>query len=150
MWSLAVFAAIVFVAAGSGAVFQPGPWYQALKKPSWTPPNWVFPVVWTILYAMIATAGWFVWEAGGGASAAMVIWGVGLVLNALWSYIMFGRQNISLALAEVALLWIATAAFIPAAISWDERAAYLFVPYLLWVTIAAALNYKVWRLNPGA
>ncbi|MBX9684141.1 MAG: tryptophan-rich sensory protein [Hyphomicrobium sp.] len=148
MWSLAAFVALVFIAAGSGAVFQTGPWYEALNKPSWTPPNWLFPVAWTVLYVMIAIAGWLVWKAGGGFSAAIAIWGVGLVLNALWSYIMFGRHDISLALVDVTGLWLATAAFIVAAWGLDHRAAYLFMPYLVWVTFAAALNFEVWRLNP--
>lgn len=148
MWSLAVFVILVVIAAASGAVFQTGPWYEALNKPSWTPPNWLFPVAWTVLYLMIAVAGWMVWKAGGGFNVAVAIWGVGLVLNALWSYIMFGRHDITLALVDVTALWLATAAFIVAAWGIDQRAAYLFMPYLAWVSFAAALNYEVWRLNP--
>lgn len=148
MWSLLVFVLLVVVAASSGAVFQTGAWYEALNKPTWTPPNWLFPIAWTILYLMIAVAGWLVWKAGGGMSAAIVIWGVGLVLNALWSYFMFGRNDITLALFDVIGLWLATAAFIVAAWGLDARAAYLFIPYLAWVSFAAALNFEVWRLNP--
>ncbi|MGQ0456298.1 MAG: TspO/MBR family protein [Hyphomicrobium sp.] len=144
--SLVVFLALVFAAASSGAIFQPGAWYDALNKPTWTPPDWAFPVAWTILYIMIAVAGWFAWRAGGW-STAMAIWGVGLVLNALWSYFMFGRQDITLALADVIGLWIATAAFIVAAWGLDTRAAYLFMPYLVWVSFAGALNFVVWRMN---
>lgn len=148
MWSLLVFVLLVVVAASSGAVFQTGAWYEALNKPTWTPPNWLFPIAWTILYLMIAVAGWLVWKAGGGMSSAIVIWGVGLVLNALWSYFMFGRNDITLALFDVIGLWLATAAFIVAAWGIDVRAAYLFIPYLAWVSFAAALNFEVWRLNP--
>lgn len=146
--SLIVIAAIVCAAAASGAVFMPGPWYEALSKPWWTPPNWLFPIAWTILYAMIALAGWFVWKAGG-LNTAIVIWCAGLVVNALWSYLMFGKHDIWLALVDVSALWLAVLAFIIVAWPVDSRAAYLFMPYLAWVSFAAALNYEVWRLNPG-
>jgi benzodiazapine receptor len=147
--SLLVFLLVVFVAAGSGALFSPGPWYKSLKRPSWTPPDWAFPVVWTILYLMIAIAGWLVWKAQG-FGPALAVWGVNIVVNALWSYFMFGRKNIALALADVALLWLLTAAFIVIANSVDKTAGWLFVPYLVWVSIASALNFEVWRLNRGA
>jgi translocator protein len=145
-WSLLPFIGLVFVAAASGAVFQTGPWYEALNKPWWTPPNWVFPVAWTVLYLMIAVAGWLAWRADGFGSA-VAIWGVGLILNALWSYIMFGRQDILMALVGVAALWLATAAFIWATWNVEPRAAYIFSPYLAWVSFAAALNYAVWQMN---
>lgn len=144
--SLSVFAAIVIAAASSGALFMPGEWYDGLKKPSWTPPNWLFPVAWTILYTMIAIAGWLVWQRAGW-STALTIWGICLVINALWSYLMFGRHDIGLALADVVTLWLAVALFIGLAWNLDRMAAYLFMPYLAWVTIAAALNFEVWRLN---
>lgn len=144
--SLLVFLAVVFAAASSGAIFEPGSWYDQLNKPSWTPPDWAFPVAWTILYIMIAVAGWLAWKAGG-FSAAIAIWAVGLALNAAWSYFMFGRQDITLALYDVIGLWLATAAFIVAAWNIDVRASYLFMPYLVWVSFAGALNYEVWRLN---
>jgi translocator protein len=141
-----VFALLVVVAASSGATFMPGEWYAALNKPAWTPPDWLFPVAWTILYIMIALAGWLAWRAAGW-SAAVAIWGVALILNALWSYLMFGRHDIGLALVDVAALWLAIAAFIWTAWPLDARAAALFVPYLLWVTFAAALNFAVWQMN---
>lgn len=144
--SLLGFGLLVFVAASTGAQFEPGPWYDALNKPSWTPPNWLFPVAWTILYAMIAVAGWLVWRRAG-FGPALAIWGVGLVLNGLWSYLMFGQQRIDLALVDIAALWVATAAFIWAALPIDLRAALLFAPYLAWVSFAAALNFAVWRMN---
>lgn len=144
--SLIPFIVLVCVAATTGAMFKPGPWYAALNKPWWTPPDWLFPVAWTVLYLMIAIAGWLAWRAGG-IGPAVIIWGVGLILNALWSYLMFGRHDIGLALIDIAGLWIATAAFIWAAWNLAPVAAYLFLPYLLWVTFAAALNFEVWRLN---
>lgn len=144
--TLIPFIALVFAASSTGVQFSPGAWYASLNKPSWTPPDWLFPVAWTVLYLMIAIAGWLAWRAGG-ISAAVIIWAVGLALNALWSYLMFGRHDIGLALADIACLWVATAAFIYASWDLDRTAAYLFVPYLAWVSFAAALNFEVWRLN---
>jgi tryptophan-rich sensory protein len=95
---------------------------------------------------MIAVAGWLTWEAAG-FTPALVVWGLGLIFNALWSYLMFGRHDISLALAELIGLWLAIAAFIGMAWSIDRRASYLFMPYLAWVSFAAALNFAVWQLN---
>ena len=144
--SLLPFIACVFAAAASGALFMPGPWYANLNKPTWTPPDWLFPIAWTVLYLMIAVAGWLAWRAGG-FGPAIAIWGFGLVVNALWSYFMFGRQDIALALVDVTALWFATAAFIWATWSLEPRAAYLFLPYLAWVSFAGALNFAVWQMN---
>ncbi len=144
--SLAVFAALVVLAAYTGAQFLPGDWYAALNKPTWTPSNWVFPVVWPILYVIIAVAGWLAWRAAGW-SPAIIVWGVGLFFNGLWSYLMFGRHEISIALADIALLWLAIVAFIAAAWHVEQRASYLYLPYLAWVSFAAALNFAIWRMN---
>jgi translocator protein len=145
-WSLLVFGGLVLAAASTGAQFMPGAWYTTLNKPAWTPPGWLFPIAWTVLYFMIAVAGWLAWRAGGPGSA-VAIWAAGLVLNALWSYLMFGRHDIGAALADIAALWLAIAAFIWATWSSEPRAAYLFMPYLAWVSFAAALNFAIWRLN---
>lgn len=144
--SLLPFIMLVVLAAASGAQFMPGAWYASIVKPAWTPPDWLFPLAWTVLYLIIAIAGLLAWQAGG-VGPAVVIWGVGLVLNALWSYFMFGRQDIGLALADVWALWLVLAAFIWVTWGLEPRAAYLFLPYLAWVSFAAALNFAIWRLN---
>lgn len=144
--SLIVFLGLVALAAVTGSQFMPGPWYQTLTKPWWTPPNWAFPIAWTLLYIMIAIAGWRVWKAEG-IGAALAVWAIGLVLNAAWSWIMFGRHEIGLALADLALLWVSIAVFIALALPVDRLSAYLFVPYLAWVSYAGALNFAIWRLN---
>lgn len=141
-----VFLALVPAADVTGIQYMPGPWYEALNKPAWTPPNWLFPIAWTVLYLMVAVAGWLVWKREG-VSMALMIWSVGLVLNALWSYVMFGRHDIGLALVNVAVLWLAIAAFIWAAWPVERMAAYLFFPYLVWVSFATALNAAVLMLN---
>jgi tryptophan-rich sensory protein len=145
----AVFIVIVLAAASSGAIFKPGEWYESLRKPGWTPPKWAFPVVWTILYVLIGYAGWLVWTAAGW-SLPMMLWALQMVTNALWSYFFFGMRRMDIALVDVAVLWLSIASFIVTAWSVAPLASLLFVPYLAWVTAAAALNHSVRRLNPEA
>lgn len=150
-WSLLAFVAVNFLAAMSGGIFSPGEWFRSLKKPSWQPPNWVFPVVWSILYAINAFAGWLVWnEVGfeGPGFWAMVVYGLALVLNAAWSAIFFGMKQMGLATLEAGLLWLAVAAQIALFLPINALAGWILLPYLIWVTIAIALSGSVWRLNP--
>lgn len=147
--ALIIFFALVAVAASSGALFKPGPWYERLDKPSWNPPDWVFPVVWTILYIFIAFAGWLVWsEVGFGA--AIIVWGIQLVLNAIWSALFFGLKRMDVAFVEVTALWTSIVVFIVLAWPISTLAALLFVPYLAWVSTAALLNWRVWKMNSKA
>jgi translocator protein len=139
---------ITVAAATTGSKYMPGPWYLELRKPTWTPPSWVFPVVWAILYLLIAVAGWRVWSAAG-FSGALAVWVVQLVLNAAWSWIMFGRRNIMLALIDAMAMWITIAAFMVLAWPIDQTAVWMFAPYLLWVTIAAVLNATILHMNPN-
>ena len=150
---LGVFALLALAAASSGAVFTPDAWYRAMNKPSWTPPDWVFPTVWTPLYVMIAASGWLVWREAGlaGAALPLAVYVVQLVLNAGWSAVFFGMKKPGLAFAEVLTLWLSIA--LTMILFWpiSKTAALLLAPYLLWVTIASALNFQVWRMNaPGA
>lgn len=144
-----VFVIIVLAAASSGAIFKPGAWYDGLRKPSWTPPNWAFPVVWTILYLFIGYAGWLVWSEAGW-TLQIALWGIQMVANALWSFFFFGIRRMDLALVDVGILWLSIALFILAAWPVAPIASLLFVPYLVWVSAAALLNHSVRSLNPGA
>lgn len=144
--SLLVCFALVAMAAVTGSQFTPGPWYDTLVKPAWTPPNWLFPIAWTILYIMIAVAGWRVWKSDG-LGGALAVWGIGLAFNAAWSWLMFGERQIGLALADLVAMWLSIVAFIILASPVDRVAAILFVPYLVWVSYAGALNYVIWRWN---
>lgn len=146
--SLLVFLALVTAAALTGMNYLPGPWYEALAKPSWTPPNWLFGPAWTVLYVMIAFAGWRVYEKQG-LVPALLVWAVSLQLNAAWSVLMFKEHQIGLALADVAVLWLTIAAFIWLTWTSNRVASLLFVPYLAWVSFAAALNFAVWQMNPN-
>ncbi|MFA5901049.1 MAG: TspO/MBR family protein [Hyphomicrobium sp.] len=144
--SLIVFLALVAVAAYSGMAHLPGPFYAALQKPVWTPPDTVFAPVWAILYVMIALAGWIAWRAQG-FGPLLWLWLLQLMLNAAWSYLMFGEKQIFHALVDISALWLVVLAFIVFAWPVRRSAALLFVPYFLWVSFAAALNFEVWRLN---
>ena len=146
--SLGVFFVLTASAAITGGFFAPGPWYFDLNKPSWTPPGWAFPVVWTILYVMIAIAGWRAYQAQG-LGLLIAVWGLQLVLNAGWSWIMFGKKRIGWALVDAGGMWVSIAAFIALAWNASPISAQLFLPYLLWVTIAFVLNLRILQLNPG-
>jgi len=149
MISAIVYALLVTAAAATGGIFKPGEWYERLDKPGWTPPNWMFPVVWTMLYLMIGAAGWITWRLSG-LGLATGLWLAQLVLNAGWSWLFFGRKRMDLAFIDVVAMWLAIAAFIVVAWPVSPTASLLFVPYLIWVTVAAALNKRVWDLNPEA
>jgi tryptophan-rich sensory protein len=138
-----------FLVATSGAIFRPGDWYENLAKPPWNPPNWLFPPAWTLLYIMIAVAGWLVWRRAGfaGAGLALAVYGVQLLLNAGWSALFFGLRRPDLAMAEVVLLWLSILATILLFAPIHATAAWLMVPYLAWVTFAAVLNYAIWQRN---
>ncbi|MGB3624284.1 MAG: TspO/MBR family protein [Henriciella sp.] len=146
--ALAVFFLLSFAAASSGAVFRPGSWYEQLAKPSWTPPNWAFPVVWTILFCAIAVSGWLIWQREGiDALPLLALFVVHLVVNAAWSGLFFGRNRLDWAMIDVVLLWLLIAAMIAVFYPVSALAALLLVPYLIWVSIAAALNFRLLQLN---
>lgn len=144
--ALGVFLLLVGAAAAFGATFTPGPWYESLRKPPGTPPDWVFAPAWSVLYVAVAVAGWLVWRTRRDAFA-LGAWGVQLVLNAAWSYLFFGLQRPGLALLEIALLLAAIAATTFAFLRVRTAAGLLFVPYAAWVAFAAYLNAGVWHLN---
>jgi len=121
-------------------------WYAALDKPSWTPPNALFGPVWTTLYILMAVAAWRVWVVGGGW-LPLTIWGAQLALNFAWSLLFFHLHRIDLALANIVALWLAIVATIVTFARIDRPAAWMLVPYLLWVSYATALNASIWSRN---
>ena len=126
-------------------------WYASLNKPSWTPPNWAFPVAWNILYAMMALSLWLLWDRtpeSGARSSAIVLFCVQLALNAAWSPVFFGLHQTRFALAIIIVLAIAIAMTIVSAWRINKLAAILLVPYLAWVAYAATLNAGIVILNP--
>ncbi|MEL7029602.1 MAG: TspO/MBR family protein [Pseudomonadota bacterium] len=148
--ALGLFLAANFAAASSGAVFRPGDWYDALSKPAWTPPDWLFPVAWSVLYVMIAAAGWLIWREAGWTAPALALYALQLVLNAVWSALFFGLRRPGWALIEVSVLWAAIVATIWAFYPISPLAAALMAPYAVWVTFAAVLNAEIVRRNPQA
>lgn len=142
------FLAAVVAVAVSGALFMPGAWYKTLEKPWWTPPDWLFGPAWTILYVMIAVAGWRIWQTDG-YGATFWVWCANLIFNAAWSWLMFGRHRIDLALADAFAMLATIIAFIALALPRDAIAAYLFMPYLAWVLYATGLNWAILRRNPN-
>jgi translocator protein len=150
--ALAASFALCFGVSVLGGAITAGPvksWYPTIAKPAITPPDIAFPIVWTLLFAMMAVAAWLVWRRGGwpGARPALLLFGLQLALNLGWSALFFGLQRIGLALAEIALLWLAIAATMVAFFRHDRTAGWLFVPYLAWVSFAAVLNALIWRMN---
>ncbi len=139
------------MAALSGAVFSPGQWYEQLAKPWWRPPNWAFPVVWTVLYIINAIAGWMIWEAVGfsnGGGLALAVYAIALLLNAAWSALFFGMKRMDLALWESLALWLSVAIQIVLFYQIVPVAGLMLLPYLAWLTIAAWLNRTMIKLNP--
>ena len=142
-----VLLASCFAAGSTGALFPPGEWYRSLKKPGFTPPDWVFPVVWTTLYVLIAIAGARVANMPD-AGLALALWALQVALNSIWTPIFFGLKKVRLALVVVSLLWLSVAFGMLALFHLDRLAGLMFVPYLVWVSIATALNLRVMQLNP--
>ncbi|QDH36112.1 tryptophan-rich sensory protein [Porphyrobacter sp. YT40] len=142
--------AALCVAALGATVTDLGPWYQGLAKPAWNPPDVVFPMGWTLIYALITVAGITAWRAA--RTAAQAEWVIGLFalngfLNISWSILFFRFQRPDWAFYEVIALWLSIVAMIVFCGRFSKSAAALLVPYLVWVGFAAALNWSVVQLN---
>ena len=152
---LGVALAVCFAASLLGSVLTTPNlgWYATIEKPGFTPPNSVFPVVWTILFALMAVSAWLVWRAPaeeGDKKTALTWFGIQLVLNVAWSFAFFAMHSPIAGLAVI--LWLLVA-IVLTMVFFDRVsrvAAFLLVPYLLWVGFAAGLNFALWALNAGA
>jgi benzodiazapine receptor len=143
---LAACVALAFLPGVIGSLFPPDAWYGALVKPALTPPGWVFPVAWTILYAMIGVALYvFLTQTPPGARRGpLVAFAVQLVANGLWSWLFFGLHTPGAALVDIVILWLSILVTILAFWRSSRAAALLLVPYLAWVTFATYLNGAIW------
>ncbi len=147
------FVALCFLAAAVGsATTETGAssWYRELEKPSFQPPGWVFGPVWTLLYTLMGIAAWRVWRLGTsrpGVKRALSLFGLQLVLNAIWSPIFFGAHWLGIALIVLVALWLALTATIVAFRPLDRPATLMLVPYLAWVSFATVLNAAILNLN---
>ncbi len=141
-----------FLAAAAGvlASVDVPEFYASLNQPSWAPPAWLFGPAWTVLYILIAIAGWLVWRPRGfaGAPFALSLFIVQMVFNALWTWLFFVWHLGAWSFAEILFLWVLIASTIAVFWTHSRSAALLLVPYLMWVTFASALNYAMWTLNP--
>jgi len=130
-------------------------WYTGIVKPALNPPAWVFGPVWTTLFALMGIAAFIVWSSYAkatedkkkGIRLALILFGIQLVLNTLWSIIFFGLHSPGGALIEIVFLWFAILTTIIAFYKISKPAAWLLVPYILWVSFAMYLNYAIWALN---
>ena len=135
------------MAAGlTGSLFPPGKWYSELNKPAWTPPNWVFPVAWPILYLLMSYSGATLanFESAG---SALALWALQISLNTLWTPVFFGLKNLKLGLIIIFLLLVSVAICTYVFWLYAWISGLLFLPYLAWVIFAAALNAAVFKLN---
>lgn len=146
---LIIWIIICFIPAIIGSQFGPSDWYQALNKPDWNPPNWIFGPVWTLLYFLMGISVWIIWKNYGLKNAAIPIgfFIVQLIFNAAWSWLFFGLENVSLAFVDIILLW--TFILITLIMFWklDTWSGVLLIPYIAWVSFATFLNYNIWQLN---
>lgn len=148
---LLLFVGISFGAAAIGSaltMLSVNDWYPRLEKPAWTPPDWLFAPVWTLLFLIMAVTAWMVWKIAGlqRARCALSFFAVQLALNCLWSGLFFGFRMPGLALVEI-ILWAAIALMIAEFLKLDQLAGLLNIPYLLWVSYALALNGAIWWMN---
>ena len=122
-------------------------WYAGLQKPWFTPPNWLFAPVWLTLYFLMGASLYLLWGRRPQSGAALSAFGAQLVLNIAWSAVFFGAHELFFGFVVIASLWVAILATMAISFRASKAAVVLLVPYILWVTIASALNYYVWVLN---
>jgi len=141
---------VVYLAAFFGSIFTSGSvndeWYLSIK-PSITPPNWVFPFVWNILFFLIAVSLYLVWTGVRKEKKKWVvfIFGGNLILNVLWSFLFFGLQNPLFAFVDLILLWASILVMIFFSYSINKKSSFLLLPYFIWVSFAGVLNFLIVR-----
>ena len=149
---LAGWLGVTFAAAALGGVASAsaGEFYGSLDRPPWAPPSSLFGPVWSVLYLLIGVAAWLVWRKAGFARArgALTLFLAQLLANALWTWIFFAWRQGALAFVEIVVLWVMIALTIVLFWRVSRPAGALLLPYLLWVSFAAALTYAIWRRNP--
>ena len=153
LWKTAAVAAAgaILVLGVGGLATDIGPWYRALRKPDWTPPDWLFGPAWTLIFALTAAAGVIAWRRGRSRSDRLGLLGLFALngmLNIAWSVLFFRLRRPDWALLEVALLWLSVLLLIVLLRRLSRTASALLLPYLAWVGFAGYLNYVVVRMNP--
>lgn len=133
-------------AASTGIIFKPGQWYEELAKPSFTPPKWAFPVAWSIIYLLLAWAGYRLTLIPG-SQDLLALWAAQIALNTLWTPVFFGAHRIFAGMVIITLLWLVVAVMVVKAFSLDVLTGFILLPYLLWLCVASALNFSILRNN---
>lgn len=150
-WTIVVaFACAAALLGAGGLLTDVGPWYRALRKPSWQPPDWLFGPAWTLILGLAAWAGVQAWEGAPNAAGRVqvaVLFALNAVLHVSWSLLFFRLRRPDWALAEVVFLWLSIVALVIGLAPFSALASWLLAPYLLWVTFASWLNLAVVRLN---
>lgn len=151
-YGLAAWLTLAFTTAAVGAFasVHARDFYAHLLRPSWAPPGWLFGPVWGLLYFLMGVAAWLIWRANGwrGARSALILFVLQLAVNALWSWLFFTWRLGALAFADIVLLWLLIVATVIAFWRLRPLAGAMLLPYLAWVSFAAALCYTTWQLNP--
>lgn len=140
----------LLTAVAGGLLTRLGPWYDALEKPSWQPPDWLFGPAWTLIFTLCAISGYVAWQAAdtsGARQLVLVLFLSNAVINAAWSGLFFAMRRPDWALIEVGFLWASILLMVVLLLRIDLFASLLLVPYLAWVSFAAFLNLTIVRLN---
>ena len=143
-------AAALFVAVLGALMTDLGPWYLSLRQPPWKPPDWAFGPVWTTIFALAAAAGVIGWRRAPRRATRellLLLFAMNGFLNVLWSLLYFRLHRPDWALIQVPFLWLSVLALIVVLARYARVAAWLLAPYLVWVTIAAVLNWQTVQLN---
>ncbi len=144
-----IFLVAVCAAGATGFMFPPGEWYRNLRKPEWVPPEWVFPLVWGLLYLLMAWAAARV-ALTADAGRPLALFSAQIALNTLWTPLFFGRHRMFVSLIVACILWVMVLFMVFSFWAHSLLAGLLVVPYLAWVTAAVAMNYMLMRMNPEA
>jgi benzodiazapine receptor len=153
IWKLVVSIVACLAAGAIGSIFTRSAiptWFATLEKPVFSPPNWLFAPVWTLLYILMGIAAFLVWRKGLGnrqVRSALIVFLIQLILNTLWSVVFFGLESPLFGLVIISVLWVVILVTVIQFYKISRAASVLLWPYLLWVTFAAVLNYSIWLLN---
>lgn len=144
---------ITYLAAAIGSIgsLNAPQFYRELQLPGWAPPSWLFGPAWSLLYTLMAIAAWLVWRSGSlrNTASALQLYGVHLVVNALWSWLFFAWYQGGAALVNILILWLLIALMMRVFWRHSRLASAMLLPYLLWVSFASVLNWSIWQLNPA-
>jgi len=151
-FGMLLFFVLLCLAVGQIGVFfattQAYEWYNALSKPLWTPHTLLLPLIWTLIYIVMAVAAWFVWrEKNEHYRRALIFWTIQLVLNGLWMPLFFGQQGLLASLLLMDILWLFLVLTTYLFYKQSRSAGILMIIYLAWITFAGVLNFFIWQMN---